>query len=261
MFFLDSSRTDTLQDSAFLSLPLEIRHQIYSYLIRVGLKKEVTSNALKPLTNLTGVNQQIRCEVYGMIAAVTTFHIDAGIFSNFKLKPLDIASKIRSMSSRVVFDPGYVSLARSHYGQSSLRSMQEGLIQTLDDEIKSLEVPAQFKFWKVCVSIFNTDGERRLVANINFKEKEVRVCRPGAIDDDLRDQDPAGSLEQTFIDVMQKFSKMKGSDEVTIQEVSRFLEQVTMPNPNGIWAAEKMFEEFKGPELMSRMRTESILTE
>lgn len=226
------------QDSAFLNLPLEIRHQIYNYFIRVGLKKGVTPYALIPLTNLTGVSQQIRCEVYNMIAAVKKFHISAGIFSDLTLKPLSIATEIRLMNTRT--RSCFESLSpedKCAFGTYVGRD-----IQNSKDEIKSKEPPAQFNFWRVHVSVFNTHGERRLTADINFQEKEVCVCRPGTLDDDVHD------FEKAFINAMLEFTKEEGFNGVTIQDVSRYLEQVTLPNPNGFWTAEEMFEELKEAE-------------
>ncbi|KAH0288187.1 hypothetical protein M436DRAFT_64657 [Aureobasidium namibiae CBS 147.97] len=202
------------QDSAFLKLPLELRHQIYNYFIRVRLKKGVTSNALKPLTNMTGVSQQIRREVYDIVAAVKTLHVSAGVFSDLTLKLLSTAINIRSMNHHASASFELLPLEV----KSAFQAARNRTIQKLKDEIENKKVPAQFKFWK---------------------KKEVCVCRPGIVEDDSSD------FKKAFIDAMLKFTKGEGFNGVTIQDVSRFLEQVTMPDPKGFWKAEEMFEELK----------------
>lgn len=232
-------RADVLQDSAFLDLPLELRHQVYNYFIHLRANKIMpTSNALEYVTNLTGISQQIRYEVYGFLAAVNTLHTNAGIFRYFTLRPLSTATKIKSMNSRasLCFE---TLLPEDH---SAFREVFEGKIQRLKDEIKPKEVPSKAKFWKVCVSVVSAHRRVRLVANIDFREKEVIVCRPGTVSDDLHD---LHDFQKTFVNAMQEFTKEENFDGLTVQDVSRFLEQVTMPDPKGFWKAEEMFEELK----------------
>lgn len=181
------------------------------------------------------MSQQIRCEVNNLIGAVNTFHVSAGVFGDFTLRPLATATKIVMMNCRM----------RSSFQWSSpeakraFRADRVKMIQNFKDEIKSKEVPSQIKFWKVDVSVWDALGRVRIVANINFKEKEVCACRPGTVVDDLHD------FKKAFIKAMQEFTKEEGFNGVTIQEVSRFLEQVTMPNPKGFWTPQEMFGELR----------------
>lgn len=195
----------------------------------------VTPKTFKPVTKLTGISQQIRYEVYDFVAAVNTFHIDAGVFRDYTLKPLSTATEFRSMNSRM--SASFKLLLPKL--ESAFRMYWERMIRNLKDEIKSKEVPSQLRFWKICVSTFNTHGILRLVADINFKESKVSVRTLGAVHRSQR------SFEKAFVNAMQKFAKEAGYDGVTIQDVSRFLEQVTLPKPKRFWKAKEMFEELK----------------
>jgi hypothetical protein len=44
---------------------------------------------------------------------------------------------------------------------------------------------------------------------------------------------------------MQEFIKEEGFNGVTTKDVSRFLERVDMPNPEGFWTDQEKFEELK----------------
>jgi hypothetical protein len=146
------------------------------------------------VTKLIGTSQQIRCEVYHL-AAFTTFHINAGIFSNSTLKLYSTAIKIKSINCHLAYRSKNYSWRTSTKDKGAERAFNEKRIQDLKDEIQDMEVPHQFKFWKVCVPVFNDDGRVRLVANINFKEKEVCVRIPGTVHGNFHDLDPAGSLK------------------------------------------------------------------
>jgi hypothetical protein len=199
------------------------------------------------VTNLIGTSQQIRCEVYHL-AAFTTFHISASIFSNSTLKLFSAAIKIKSINSRLAYCSRNSSWRTSTKDKGAERAFDEKRIQDLKNEIQDMEVPHQFKFWKVCVPVLNAYGMVRLVANINFKEKEVCVRIPGTVPGSFHGLDPAGSLKKAFVNVMQEFIKEEDFNGISTQDVSRFLERIDIPNPEGFWTDQEKFELLKEAE-------------
>lgn len=199
------------------------------------------ASGLDPVTRLLGVSQQIRREVYNLIATVATFHLKVGVFKNLTLKPYSTALNISMRNDEIARGQALISRIGSRYARKAFR---ERIIQQIEEDIKvDKEVPHDFKFWKLCISVLNTQGRTRLVADIDFRKKEF--CVSSTHWRDFRDWEHARSLKKTFNYEIQEFTKEEEFNGLTVQDVSRFLEQIDMPNPYGFWRQGEMFDGLK----------------
>ncbi|KAG9520047.1 hypothetical protein KCV07_g4653, partial [Aureobasidium melanogenum] len=219
------------QDSAFLRLPLEIRHEIYDYLIHTKNTKTLSmhicqdpTSGLNPVTNLLGVSQQIRTEVHGLIAAVTTLEIKACESGYSTIMPHYISYK----ATKKFLDKPDSKWAMECFRVGAEAALRDALAKISKDEKKA---PHQLKFWKVCVPLCvgRLCRETKYVANIDFRARTTRVHNPlGDESSNIPNSHDWSSEKEAFTTSMQFFTDQDRFDGITIADMSLFMEKFAL---------------------------------
>ncbi|KAH0371597.1 hypothetical protein KCU65_g1784, partial [Aureobasidium melanogenum] len=223
--------TTPTQDSAFLRLPLEIRHEIYSYLIHLKqtktLSTEVTldpASGLDPVTRLLGVSQQIRSEVHGLIAAVTTLKIEACESIHSTIVPYYIYySTTKKFLVKAVEDRGW---ARECFRAGTPVATRDTLAKMIKDEKKA---PHQLKFWKICIPVGSLFMEPKYAADVDFRARAVHVYTLSSEEpSDDPDSDYWLTKKEAFTNAMRFFTEQDKFEGITIADMSLFLDKVAL---------------------------------
>jgi hypothetical protein len=222
------------KDSAFLRLPLEIRHEIYSYLIYLQNTRTLSvdetrdpASGLGPVTRLLGVSQQIRTEVHGLIAAVTTLRIRGYHRARLTIEPYYIRARKAQMSFEEL-DLQFKWADKCH------RAALEGDTEAYNDALAELtkydmKAPHQLKFWKVCIPVGNLFSIVMYFVDVDFRASAVCIRRPSGNESSSDHVSHYWSAKkEAFINAMRFFTEQDGFDGITIAGMSLFMEKVDL---------------------------------
>lgn len=225
------------KDSAFLRLPLEIRHEIYSYLIYLQTARTLSmdetcdpASGLGPVTRLLGVSQQILTEVHGLIAVVTTLRIRGRHRARLAIEVIE-PYYIHARKAQMSFEE--LNL-RSKWARECHRAALEGDTEAYNNALAELTkydmmAPHQLKFWKVCIPVGNTLSIVMYFVDVDFRARAVCIRR-------LSGNEPSSdrvshywsAKEEAFINAMRIFTEQDGFDGITIAGMSLFMEKVDL---------------------------------
>ncbi|KAG9515923.1 hypothetical protein KCU93_g9316, partial [Aureobasidium melanogenum] len=203
------------QDSAFLRLPLEIRHEIYSYLIYLQNTKTLSldetrdpASGLGPVTRLLGISQgRDRARL-----TIEPYYIHARK-AQISFEELDLQFK---------------------WARECHRAALEGDTEAYNDALAELtkydmKAPHQLKFWKVCIPVGNLFSIVMYFVDVDFRARAVCIRRPsgnGSSSD--RVSHYWSAKKEAFINAMRFFTEQDGFDGITIAGMSLFMEKVDL---------------------------------
>ncbi|KAH0150797.1 hypothetical protein KCU67_g10514, partial [Aureobasidium melanogenum] len=230
------------QDSAFLRLPLEIRHEIYSYLIHLKNTRTLSmdetcdpASGLGPVTRLLGVSQQIRTEVHGLVHAVTTLEIKSCKPTCFTIEPHHVASKTHKKFFKKAFSDRewFCKLCQARK-RGDIKVLRDARAELSKDEE---QVPYQFKCWKVRIPVwvrYRFSWKLRYIADVDFRAKAVRVhSSSSSKSSNNTDSHPWYPERDAFINAMRFFAEQDGFSGITIADISLFLQKVVVELDQG----------------------------
>ncbi|KAK6008308.1 hypothetical protein QM012_000211 [Aureobasidium pullulans] len=142
------------QDSPFFRLPLELRYMIYNALLDPQGNNYIIvepPNAVEALFLLSRLSRQIRAETQTLVAN-TRICVLAGLTKQLVARPYTTLLKTSDSS-----------------GTTKLQTWSEF----------NIEAPREPKFWKIVLSLIDRSGQTRFIADIDFRERTVRVLGPG----------------------------------------------------------------------------------
>ena len=210
-----------------------MRHEIYNYLIHRE-NTEISSmdetldptSSLDPVTCLLGISQQIRSEVHGLIAAVTTLQIRACEGLYFTIEPYYIVCKLdKKIVDKTVNDRAWTRKLWRARKRGYKESHRNALIELSKDK---KEAPHQLKFWKVCI-ITGSFTETHYTADVDFRKGAVRVRNP--IDEESSNDSNShdwSTKKEAFSNAMRFFTEQDNFEGITVEGMSLFLDKVAL---------------------------------
>ncbi|KAI4743473.1 hypothetical protein E4T50_06140 [Aureobasidium sp. EXF-12298] len=208
-------------DPAFFSLTLEERNNIYHQLLDPKGKKYLAiepSNSLKAINKLLNVSPEVRTEVTTLIASETKALVQAGLYYDLTLEPHTVAipSKPKKRKSK--------------------KSKKQNTTTTeLTDDLKT---------WKMEIVVFTAEKYVRVKAQMDFKEKSVKVDLPGfgaSIFSSNYCDYLFEEFEEAFLKAMKTFTNKDGFDGFVFKDVPELLHKVEMPCPKHFWDCDELF--------------------
>jgi hypothetical protein len=220
LFFTFLFGIDKFIDSAFLRLPLELRFMIYNEFINPESKNFILVEPPKAITALfwlSRISRQIRTEVHALVAD-TRICIRAGLTEKSGVRP-------------------YTTLRARSTGKETRRLQ--------DWTAFNINAPREPKFWRVILSLTNTSGRVRFIADIDLRSKTVRVLGPS---DDVdcevfcdnwlsskSEGEPSRAMSQNFkkyvINAVQMLVERKSFAGLTLRDIRPLLRDIKIPVP------------------------------
>ncbi|KAG9841143.1 hypothetical protein KCU98_g9126, partial [Aureobasidium melanogenum] len=208
------------QDSPFLRLPLELRYMIYNILLDPQGNTYIIvepPNAVEALFLLSGISRQIRAEVQTLVAN-TRICILAGLTKQLVARP-------------------YTTLLKTSDGSKTTN------LQMWTDF--NVNVPREPKFWKIVLSLINGTGQTRFIADIDLRERTVRVWGPNdEVDCPLLShswlfskstEEPSRIVAQNFkryvTHAVKTLVERRGFVGLTFRDIRPFLQDLRIPWP------------------------------
>ncbi|CAD0086535.1 unnamed protein product [Aureobasidium vineae] len=212
-------------DPDFLNLAVEERNKIYYQLLDPKGTNTLSiepPNSLKAINKLLSISPQVRAEVTTLIAAETKARVQAGLYYDLKLEPHTVAIPSKSKKKK------------------SKKSKKQNTTTT--------ELSDDLKFWKMDIIVFTAQGIVRVKAEMDFKDKTVKVSLPGFEDgmgmfssnycDYL-----FGDLEDAFLKPLKTFTDKDGFDGFVLKNILDLLHKIEMPCPEYFWDGDELFGE------------------
>ena len=207
-------------DPAFFNLTLEERNKIYHQLLDPKGEKTLViepPNSLKAINKLLNTSPEVRAEVAGLIAAETKALVQAGLYYDLKLEPHTVA--IPSKSKK----------------KSKKSKKQKTTTAELSDDLK---------FWKMDILAFTSERYVRVKAQMDFKEKSVKVDLPGfgaSIFSSNYCDYLFEEFEEAFSKALKTFTNKDGFDGVLLKDVPDLLHKIELPCPKRFWDYDELF--------------------
>ncbi|KAG9655109.1 hypothetical protein KCU95_g12370, partial [Aureobasidium melanogenum] len=215
-------------DPGFFSLTLEERNNIYHQLLDPKGKKTLViepPNSLKAINKLLNVSPEVRTEVATLIAAETQALVQAGLYYDLKLEPHTVAIP---------------SKPKKRKGKKSKK--QDTTMTELTDDLK---------VWKMEIIVFTAEKYVRVKAQMDFKEKSVKVELPGfgaSIFSSNYCDYLFEEFEEAFLKAMKTFTDKDGFDGFLFKDVPELLHKVEMPCPKRFWDYDELFGDEESDE-------------
>ncbi|KAI4727252.1 hypothetical protein E4T49_04998 [Aureobasidium sp. EXF-10728] len=213
-------------DPAFLNLTIEERNKIYHQLLDPKGTKTLTiepPNSIKAINNLLKISPQVNTEVTALIASETKALVQAGLYYDLKLEPHTVAIPTKPKKKN----------------KNKKSQKQTATAAEPSDELK---------FWKMEIVVFTAEKIIRVRAELDFKEKCVKVSLPGFEDgmgmftsnycDYL-----FGDFEDAFLEPMRTFTDKDGFDGFKVKDIPDLLHRIEMPCPKYFWDGDELFGE------------------
>ncbi|KAI4717324.1 hypothetical protein E4T48_06443 [Aureobasidium sp. EXF-10727] len=212
-------------DPAFLNLTIEERNKIYYQLLDPKGTKILTiepPNSIKAINKLLNISPQVNCEVTALIASETKARVQAGLYYDLKLEPHTVAIPTKPKRKK------------------NKKSQKQNTT--------AAEPSDELKFWKMEIIVFTVEKIIRVRAELDFKEKSVKVSLPGFEDgmgmftsnycDYL-----FGDFEDAFLEPMKTFTEKDGFDGFKLKDIPDLLHKIEIPCPKYFWDGDELFGE------------------
>ncbi|CAD0109594.1 unnamed protein product [Aureobasidium uvarum] len=209
----------------FLHLAVEKRNKIYHQLLDPKGTKTLSiepPKSIKAINKLLNISPQVNSEVTALIASETKVRVQAGLYYDLKLEPHTVAIPSKSTKKK-----------------SKKNKKQDITTAELSDELK---------FWKMDIIVFTAEGIIRVKAEMDFKDKTVKVSLPdfedsmGMFSSNYCDY-LFGDFEDAFLKPMKTFTDKDGFDGFVVKDVSDLLHKIEMPCPKYFWDGDELFGE------------------